>query len=298
MKRIAHYACQCGEGPLWHPDQNALYWFDIPLGRLFRYDAGADTHAMVYDGGTAGTGRIGATTLQADGSLLLLGDGCRVDRYDTETGEVTPVLEPIDGESRFNDAWVDPHGRIYSGSIIRGTWEKGEPGRLYRIDPDGTRTILDEGFDCPNGAALASDGTSFYFTSTTDGKLYRYTYDGSSGALTDRQTVFDEEGSMPDGMTIDTEDRLWSARWGHQKIVVHRTPGGEPIHHEAMPTETASSLCFGGADLDEVYITTAKGNGDLDNPNTDDAGALFRTTFELDGRRVRGVPDNRSLLHL
>ena len=295
MELVAHYACECGEGPLWHPEEQALYWFDIPLGRLFRLDHRTGRHEMLYDGLEAGTGRIGATVLDRDGALLLLGDGCRVDRWDPHTRTLKPVLEPIEGESRFNDAFVDPAGRIYSGSIVRGTWEDGDPGRLYRIDPDGTRTVVDEGFNCPNGMALSPDGRHLYFASTTEGKIYRYDHDADTGELSARATIFDEDGSMPDGMTIDTGGRLWSARWGHHHLWVHE-PDGREVHRVRVPAETTSSVCFAGDDLDVAYITTAGGNGDLNAPNDTPDGGLFRATLKHDGEVSRGLPDHRARL--
>ena len=63
---IADYQCITGEGPLWHPDEQRVYWVDIPQGRLFRYDPATGHHEQCYEGEV-----IGGYTLQADGALLL-----------------------------------------------------------------------------------------------------------------------------------------------------------------------------------------------------------------------------------
>ena len=63
---IADYACECGEGPLWHPFEKCLYWVDIPTGRLFRYDPETGRHESCHQGE-----QLGGFTVQADGALLL-----------------------------------------------------------------------------------------------------------------------------------------------------------------------------------------------------------------------------------
>ena len=64
---IADYECVTGEGPLWHPDEQRLYWVDIPRGRLFRYEPATGAHEQVYEGDP-----IGGFTIQDDGALLLV----------------------------------------------------------------------------------------------------------------------------------------------------------------------------------------------------------------------------------
>jgi D-xylono/L-arabinono-1,4-lactonase len=47
---IADYQCQTGEGPLWHPTEQRLYWCDIPAGRIFRYDPITGRHEQCFQG--------------------------------------------------------------------------------------------------------------------------------------------------------------------------------------------------------------------------------------------------------
>ena len=69
MQPIANYKCVTGEGPLWHPDEGLLYWIDIPLGCLYRYDPNDGSKQKVLQ-----AGEIGGFTIQEDGSLLLFMD--------------------------------------------------------------------------------------------------------------------------------------------------------------------------------------------------------------------------------
>src|SRR4051794_11440508 len=129
LELIADYACEVGEGPLWHPDERCLYWLDILAGKLFRYDSASGRHKQVYQG----RGAIGGFTLQEDGALLLFGDRGSVEIW--RDGAVTPVIDEIPGErdGRFNDVIAAPGGQVICGTMPTDA----HAGRLYRLDPDG-----------------------------------------------------------------------------------------------------------------------------------------------------------------
>lgn len=292
---IAQYRCDTGEGPLWHPQERALYWMDIPPGRLFRYDPATGKHAQVRQGGT-----LGAATIQTDGSLLLMGGpGCTASHWRWNNGQPTetPARQIIPGESRFNDAFVDSAGRIYSGTMAQ-PGAKGDPaklGALYRLDPDGLHHRLDRGFACPNGMALTPDGRIMLFVSTTDGVVYAYDYDPADGAMTHRRVhlkLDEPAGSAPDGMLLDADGCLWSARWGGGCLMRY-DPAGQFMQRLDIPeAKNITSLTFGGDDLDVMYITTAGGQDPAKN------GANAGSLFEVILPGVRGVAEWRSRFDL
>ncbi|MEM8781580.1 MAG: SMP-30/gluconolactonase/LRE family protein [Planctomycetota bacterium] len=292
---IAHEHCVCGEGPIWHDTERKLYWQDIPTGRLFRYDPQKDTHELVYRGRF-----IGATTIQADDSLLLLGEDCEV--LILRDGQATPVLEGIEGETRFNDAIADPRGRVFSGSMPKdapdgnGKYHGGkftQLGKLYRIDPDGSYRVVDEGFGCANGFGFTPDGKGLYFTDSNPGVIYRYDYDADTGQIGNRRVFWEDHGQTPDGMSMDSEGNLWSARWGGSCVVRHDGRTGEETAKFMLSTPNITSIFFGGEARDTGYITSA--SGDPENPKQGDtAGATFAVSIP----GVRGVPEHRSRVGL
>ncbi len=283
---VAIEHCNTGEGPLWHPDERALYWMDIPAGRLFRYDPAADTHKTVKEGRA-----IGATTLQADGSLLLLGAGGYVSTW--RDGEETDVIAGIPGETRFNDAIADPDGRVFSGTMPHPGWkdDPSKAGKLYRIDPDGSYRVVDEGFGCANGLAFTTDLSTLYFCNSPSQHIYAYDYDRATGGLSNRRVHIITTGDgVPDGLTLDARGHLWSARWAG-RCVVHYDEHGNEVERFGLPTDNITSVAFGGPNLDTMYITSATGGND----DADDlAGALF--TMQVDG--AAGVPEYRSRIGL
>lgn len=273
---IADYACECGEGPMWHPLEKRLYWVDITTGRMFRYEPATGYHEQIYRGDT-----IGGYTIQADGSLLLFMDRGAVKIW--REGELTTVIEDIPDEraSRFNDVFADPVGRVYCGTMPTAD----RNGRLYRLDTDGTITRILDDIACSNGMGLTPDNKHMYYTDSERHTIYLFDYDQASGALTN-QRVFvtnPEEEGLPDGMTVDAEGCVWSARWDGN-CLVRFTPDGKEERRIHFPARKVSSVIFGGEDYTDMYITTAGGfSKHTDGPL---AGGLFHMNLG-----IRGVPE-------
>ena len=277
---IADYACEVGEGPLWHPLEKRLYWADIPAGRLFRYDPASGSHEMFFDGDV-----VGGFTFQADGALLLFMDKGRVAVL--RDGALTNVIDRLPGEERlrFNDVMADPEGRVFCGTIPSDDGQEGNTlGRLYRLDTDGSITKVLDDLAISNGMGFTPDWKRMYFTDSLKG-IDVFDYDQATGEITNRTAVvgLPADGSSPDGMTMDAEGNIWSARWGASGVFGHR-PDGKEFRKVEFPTDAVSSVTFGGEDYTDMYATTAGGHDKAENgPN---AGALFRVDIG-----VRGVPE-------
>jgi len=268
---------ETGEGPLWHEDEQRLYWVDIPPGRLYRYDPGTNRHEMVHDAGEA----IGGYTIQADAALLLFGARGSVRRW--RDGEVTSLIEAIPEEtnSRFNDVIADPEGRVFCGTMPVGE----RPGRLYRLDLDGSLTIVLDDAGLSNGMGFTTDLDGFYHTDTNKGTITRFAYDRATGALANPKvvvTVPSGEG-IPDGMTVDANGDIWSARWDGGALI-HYSASGEEFGRVPFPARKVSSVTFAGATWSDVYVTTALGQSGDRATEGAGAGALFRLSLCVSGR--------------
>lgn len=281
---IADYACITGEGPLWHADEKRLYWLDIPQGRLFRYDPATNTHEIAYRGDV-----VGGFTIQADGALLFFGARGAVHLW--RGGPLTTLIDeiPAEREGRFNDVIADPAGRVFCGSMPA---ERGLPSRLYRLDTDGTLALLLDDVGLSNGMGFTPGLTRMYHSDTRKFVINIYDHDQATGALTNgrefaRVSDVDVEG-RPDGLTVDAEGFVWSARYGGG-CVVRYAPDGTEERRIAFPARNVTSLTFGGDDYSEMYVTTA--GGDNRAENGPGAGALFRIR-----PGIRGVPEFRSAI--
>ena len=276
---IADYACVVGEGPLWHAAERRLYWLDILTGRVFRYDPATGAHEQVYGGE-----QVGGFTAQADGALLLFGARGAIRVWRDGAIERTIVEEiEADRESRFNDVIADPAGGVFCGTMAGPNGA----GRLYRLDTDGTLTTVLEDIQVPNGLGFTPDRRGMYFTDTARRVISLFDYDLATGAVSNQRLfvrVPEAEGEgAPDGMTVDREGYVWSARWGGGCLVRY-APDGTEVARVAFPARKVSSAVFGGEDYADLYVTTAGGDNKAeDGPG---AGALFRLRPE-----VPGVPE-------
>ncbi len=279
---VADYMCVCGEGPLWHPDEHAIYWTDIPAGRLFRLDTQTGWHDIVYEDRP-----VGGLTLQTDGSLLLFRDRGNVVVW--QDGRVMrTIIESVPelADTRFNDVCADPEGRVFCGTMSSRTIQ----GRLYRLDPDGSLHLLLEGLGTPNGMGFTPDARRMYFTDTKTA-IWFFDYERTTGRLSHRQ-VFREaqapdDPGRPDGLSVDAEGGVWTARWDGG-CLLRLSPDGDRLRAIEFPARKVSSLCFAGDGLLDLYVTTAGGKQrETDGPG---AGALFRVR----GAGVAGLPRYRS----
>ena len=276
IESVAHYHCEVGENPLWDDTRQIIYWTDIPRGRLYRYDARAERHEAFYHGEP-----VGGFTLQQDGSLLLFQENKFSCLCPDGTSRVL-VDEIDDAMDRFNDVIADPHGRVFAGTI----GSNGRSGGLYRIDLDGAVTCLFKGTGCANGMGFSPDQRCFYWTCSTTRRIFRFDYEPASGSLARRHelVVVPESEGVPDGLTVDDQGYLWSARW-NGSAVYRIAPTGHTVDIIPFPVPKVSSVAFGGPRLNQLYVTTAGGS---DRSDTAD-GTLYRVTVQW-----RGLPEFRS----
>ncbi len=268
--------CELGENPLWNTDDDCLYWTDITGGRVHRFHLPSGKHEVIYRGVT-----VGGFTFQENGGLLLFRvSDVALLRPD---GSVEVVREFADeGAARFNDVISDPEGRVFAGTIGRTEIS----GGLYRMDRDGTMALLFRGTGVSNGMGFSPDLRRFYWTCSTRRRIYAYDYERATGGLSGERVFYQatEEEGIPDGMTVDVDGHVWSARWDGYAAVRH-APDGSVVEKFKFPVAKVSSLCLGGLGLDEFFVTTA---GGVPGSDTED-GSVYRWRAG-----VRGVGEFRS----
>ncbi|MGC2173662.1 MAG: SMP-30/gluconolactonase/LRE family protein [Candidatus Sulfotelmatobacter sp.] len=273
---IGDIRCELAENPLWHAAEQCLYWTDISKGRIYRYDPNSGITEQVYEGKT-----VGGFTIQADHTLLLfMAEGAIAQ---LKHGKLNTLIDGIPEErsSRFNDVIADPRGRVFCGTMRT----EEHLGRLYRLDTDGTLHKLLDTVHCSNGLAFSGDLQYLYYTDSHVHAIYRFNYSERTGEITNQELVIRaaEADGYPDGLTLDADGHLWSARWGGGCIIRYSPQHIEERRME-LPVKLVSSLTFGGRDFNDIYVTSAQDTelADVDPAN----GAVFR----LRGG-IRGVPE-------
>ena len=163
IRRIDTKRDLLGEGPVWDPQDQVLYWVDIVGRRIRRLNplTGDVLNWPVAD-------MIGCMALrESGGAVIALKSGFHF--FDFEKGTATPIIDPEAGESgtRFNDGTVDRQGRFLAGSMeMTDTGDETGLGALYRLNPDLRLETLRGDVKIANGACFSPDGKTFYFADT------------------------------------------------------------------------------------------------------------------------------------
>ena len=204
---------------------------------MFWYDPATGHHQQCYSGP-----QVGGFTFQPDGALLLFMDRGQIAFWRDGVLESLIDAIPEERESRFNDVIADPVGRVFCGTMATPS----RPGRLYRLDQDGTIRMVLEGIACSNGMGFTLDRRQMYYTDSVKGEIYLFDYDIETGALTNQRLWLKvpEAQGLPDGMTVDAEGHVWSARWGDSALYRY-SPEGVVEQRITFPALKVSSVVFG-----------------------------------------------------
>ncbi len=163
---------------------------------------------------------------------------------------------PLNHDEHVNDACCDALGRLWLSTKHKDC--RLGAGKLLRLDQQGCQVLL-TGLTVPNGSGFSPENHRFYLVESSERQVFSYEFDLASGCLGSSQKLLDfsEQQGFPDGLAIDVEGRLWLAHWAGSCVTAWTEDG----HLEAritLPTSKVTSLCFGGNDLDTLYITTAQ----------------------------------------
>lgn len=253
MDIVADYHDLCGECPIWDGSTQTLYWTDCVGLRFYRFQPSTKRHELLKSGLEINGYRVNEPGgfVITNNSGIWLWDGADVTKL---------IAAEADGaKCRMNDCISDPVGRLYTGSWFYDPTTQYPRGHLMRVDTDGKVTILDEGFELSNGLAFSLDYRTLYFTDSVARRIYAYDYHQATGELKNRRVfvqVPTTEG-IPDGLTADAEGYLWSAQW-YGSCVVRYNPDGKVERRVATPAKQTSCMGFGGPDLSDLFITTAR----------------------------------------
>lgn len=243
---------QLGETPLWCDRQEKLWWLDIEQPKLQSYDPASGRHTVE----PFNTAWLGSQALGDDGSQVLALD---LSLFRRAPGSLTlaPLAVVERGlDNRLNDGRVDARGRLWIGTMDNQLHRP--QGALYRVDLDGTVLKVLSDVVVSNGICFAPDNRTLYFTDTRQHVSWRFKFDVDGGQVHDQQVFADyrSSGDRPDGACVDVDGCIWTAFFAGGRVVRYR-PDGVIDLVLPVPVSNPTCVCFGGADLRTLYITTA-----------------------------------------
>lgn len=266
-----------GESPVWVPEENSLYWVNIPNGGLQRWNAssgkvqGWEAPEMLaciarhQDGGWIAGMESGFFRLHPhdDGSL---------------DSELCASVEHSRTDMRLNDGRCDRQGRFWAGSMVLNMGANADEGRMYRYDA-GLRSPVEaqlSGFIVPNGLGFSPDGRTMYLSDSHPlvQQIWAFDYDIDSGTPSNRRLFVDMMplAGRPDGAAVDADGCYWIC--ANDAGLIHRfTPDGRLDRSLEVPVKKPTMCAFGGSQLDTLFVTSIRPGDDNDPQSL--AGGVF-----------------------
>lgn len=241
--------CFLGEGPLWHPQLNSLFWFDI-IGKRLHARGPEGAREWRFDAHHSAAGWL-------DADHLLIASETGLWRFEIATGSRNLIV-PLEADNpltRSNDGRADPWGGFWIGTMGK----RAEPGAgaIYRYFDGELRRLYSE-ISIPNAICFAPDGRTAHFADTATGQVMRVALD-AAGWPAGKPEVFIDLGrgdSGPDGAVTDAEGLLWLAVWGGGCLQAY-APDGRMVRQQEFAAPHLTCPAFGGAGLSTLFCTSA-----------------------------------------
>ncbi|MBK5410318.1 SMP-30/gluconolactonase/LRE family protein [Pseudomonas sp. TH34] len=278
-----------GECPVWVPEENALYWVDIPNAELQRWSATSSqvqawkTPQMLACIARTTTGNWVAGMETGFFQLTPCNDG---------TLDTAPLasVEHARPDMRLNDGRCDRQGRFWAGSMVLNMGANAAEGVLYRYQAGQPVHTELNGFITPNGLAFSPDGRTMYLSDSHPlvQQIWAFDYDIDSGTPSNRRLFVDMHHFLgrPDGAAVDAEGCYWIC--ANDAGLVHRfTPDGRLDRSLTVPVKKPTMCAFGGSRLDTLFVTSIRD----DHSSHSLAGGVFALN-----PGVQGMPEPQFIL--
>ena len=227
---------------------------------------------------------------KSGGFVLALDNGLH--GFDPESGKLSLLVHPEPDEpgNRYNDGRCDRRGRLWIGTMDLAI--RRASGSFYRVSADRTVLRLFDGITVPNSTAFSPDDRTLYFADTPRHVIWAFDFNLHAGMIGERRVFADLTGRQghPDGSCVDAEGFLWNAEYGGRRLTRY-APDGQVDRTVELPVTHATCCCFGGDNLDTLYVTTATPSKPGSAPQPMDGGCWRSTSVCAACRKPRSADD-------
>ncbi len=261
-----------GEGPIWDPSSNLLYWVDITGCRLHSLDAETNQHREhTFD-------EFVCAVSPCEDGRLLVALVKRLAFFDPTTGQLEEIcaVEPDRPNNRCNDGKRDSAGRFWIGTMAFAGENRQGAGSLYRLDGNQLTCVLQD-LTISNGMGWSPDSRTMYFIDSPRREVWAFDFDPADSSISNQRTIVTtpEELGVPDGMTVGPDGSLWIAQWGGGCVNQWDVQTGELLCRVETGCPHTTSCCF--TPSGDLFITTAReGLSKEALAKTPSSGGLFR----------------------
>lgn len=281
---IDNLRCELGEGLLWDYHQNLLLMTDITKNKLFSIDV----DQKIFKSWVMPE-KIGWVLPTDKLNLYIVGLQTGIALFSTENNSQPKMLNqdfPKQPICRLNDACTDRFGRIWYGCMSDND-DSSNDGMIASYSSTYGVKIHDIGFTVINGPLISSDSKYLFLNDTLKGIVYKYDFSLTSGEISNRRVFrsFQPGQGFPDGMCFDIDGNLWISMWGAGQIL-KVSPIGNIIDAYNIPAPNVTNVCFGGVNLDRLFISSSTLGLNESDPST---FMQSGSVFELKNHGTRGI---------
>ncbi len=247
---VGDYRAELGETPVWCQRTQSLLWVDILAQRVLRYwpetkkteihDLPSITSAVLL-------------TEKRNLFLLVSIDGIHLYDYDLKSRQTICGYFGAEG-TRPNEAAIAPDGSLWFGTL--DLKEEKNNGAWYRYEAgaDAPEMMLDN-VGITN--TLVWYEGKVWFADTRKNRFY-----SANARRINPQKIscFSSGDKSPDGSALAQNGWLITACWGSHCLLRQQINQGELLTLDTAPVPVTQPSCctFGGPDMTELYITSAR----------------------------------------
>ena len=241
------------EGARWREDR--LWFSDMHTGQVFRSNPAARTleEVAVVDDQPSGLGWL------PDGSLLI---SCMLSRKVRRLGPDGELTDFADvsalTDAPINDLVTNAAGQTFLGGFGYDLYADApqQPGPIFRLDPDGTPTVVEDDMVFPNGSVILPGTSTLVVAETWAARLTAFDID-DHGVLTHKRVWAElPAGSTPDGICVDAAGAVWVSSIGTSQFL-RVEAGGRVTQVIDVEGRCATDCVLGGAEGTTLYLLTS-----------------------------------------
>ena len=267
-----------GEGALWVPSQNSIYFVDIKKKKIFVLNIKSNKKKIFKLDKEIGF------LVHVQKNIFLLGLKSELRIINLKTKKILKSINIEDDKplNRINDGKTDAKGRLWFGTM--DNLERNiKNGSLYCLDKKLTLIKVDHNYIITNGPAFINT-KNFYHTDSRKKIIYKIMINNQLKIIKKKIFLkFTKKMGSPDGMTIDNKKNIWVCHYGGACITIYNSVG-KKIHKIDLPAKNITNCTFGGKNRNDLYITSAlKGMKKNEIKKFNLSGSLFHIKTNAKG---------------